>query len=88
MSNKGLQIIKEVKFVEYCRIDHVCTFCADPIPTNSSYFTFHKYMQEPNNKRIYLEKSPYKCCFKCYPEFHHAFREEKKPAVQLTLGVV
>lgn len=88
MSTKGIKLVKEVKFIEFCRKEHTCTFCTAVIPKNSTYFTFSKYIWNPNNIRTYIENTPYKCCFKCYPEFHESFRAADKPIVQLTLGVV
>lgn len=38
MSTKGMSIVKEVNFIEYCRKEHVCTFCATPIPKTVAIF--------------------------------------------------
>lgn len=88
MSTKGTQLKKDVKFIEKCAKDHVCTFCTAPIPKGSTYFAFHKYIQYQNGQRVYIKESPYKCCFKCYPEQHPIFRKEDKNVRQMQLGII
>jgi len=88
MSTKGPKLVKNVKFIERCNKEHICTYCTTPIPKGSFYFSFSKYIQYQNGVRTYIKDSPYKCCFVCFPTQYPEFKKEEKNVQQMQLGIL
>lgn len=79
MSTKDFKSAKVVKFIEKCRVPHICTFCGGYIADGSPYFQFNKLIKYYSGKNHPAGPEwPKKCCTKCLEKQLPIFREKER----------